>query len=250
MKPEDAWGWLPPPLIGEGKKVQSAWLHRFLLNPHMIRPPAVLRMPHFNWSADQAAKMVNYFAAVDGADYPYVYDPRLDEGSVAAKELAHPGHLDGALRIVTNNNYCVKCHLVGDYSPPGNAKALAPQLERVHERLRPDYVHDWIANPKRFLPYTGMPVNIPYGAPVSQELYAGTSEQQLDALTDLLMHFDLFAKRNLSLEAFLQEPPLGDPAATQPGAAPSAPAEAAGVAEPAARDSAALGSSGRAVALE
>ena len=250
VKPEDAWGWLPPPLIGEGKKVQSAWLHRFLLNPHMIRPPAVMRMPQFNWSADQAAAMVNYFAAVDGADYPYVYDPRLDEGSVAAKEVAHPGHLDGALRIVTNNNYCVKCHLLGDYSPPGSVKALAPQLERVHERLRPDYVHDWIANPKRFVPYTGMPVNIPYGAPVSQELYAGTSEQQLDALTDLLMHFDLFAKRNLSLEAFLQEPPTGEPGTAQPGAAPSAPAEAAGVAEPAARDSAALGSPQSPVALE
>ena len=250
VKPEDAWGWLPPPLIGEGKKVQSAWLHRFLLNPHMIRPPAVMRMPQFNWSADQAAAMVNYFAAVDGADYPYVYDPRLDEGSVAAKEVAHPGHLDGALRIVTNNNYCVKCHLLGDYSPPGSVKALAPQLELVHERLRPDYVHDWIANPKRFVPYTGMPVNIPYGAPVSQELYAGTSEQQLDALTDLLMHFDLFAKRNLSLEAFLQEPPTGEPGTAQPGAAPSAPAEAAGVAEPAARDSAALGSPQSPVALE
>ncbi|MFM1902364.1 MAG: hypothetical protein RLZZ440_264, partial [Planctomycetota bacterium] len=47
VTPTDAWGWLPPPLVGEGKKVQSAWLHKFLLNPHMIRPPAVLRMPKF-----------------------------------------------------------------------------------------------------------------------------------------------------------------------------------------------------------
>jgi len=248
VKPEDAWGWLPPPLVGEGKKVQSAWLHKFLLNPHTIRPPAVLRMPRFNWTADQAAKMVDYFAAVDGADYPYVYDARLDEGSVVAKELAHPGHLEGALRIVTNNNYCVKCHLVGAYSPPGNPKALAPQLERVHERLRPDYVHDWIANPKRFLPYTGMPVNIPYGAPVSQDLYAGTSEQQLDALTDLLMHFDLFAKRNLSLEAFIQEPPATGP--DQPAAEPVNPAEAASAVEPPATDAAAVDSSGRPGPLE
>ena len=119
--------------------------------------------------------MVDYFAAVDGAEYPYVYDPRLDSGSVAAKETVRPGHLEGALRIVTNTNYCVKCHLVGDYSPPGNPKGLAPQLEVAHERLRPGYVHDLIANPKRFLPYTCMPVNIPFGNPVSQDLYAGTS---------------------------------------------------------------------------
>jgi hypothetical protein len=232
VKPDDAWGWLPPPLVGEGRKVQTAWLHRFLLNPHTIRPPAVLRMPRFHWNASEAAAMVNYFAAVDGAEYPYVYDPRLDESVVEAKEASQPGHLEGALKIVTNTNYCVKCHLVGDYTPPGSVKALAPQLERVHERLRPDYVHDWIANPKRFLPYTGMPVNIPYDKPVSQDLYAGTSEQQVDALTDLLMHFDLFAKRNLSLERF-----LGQPAAVEPPAADAAeaakPAKLAEPAEPA-----------------
>ena len=214
VKPDDAWGWLPPPLVGEGKKVQSGWLHKFLLNPHTIRPPAVLRMPKFNFKSTEAAALVNYFAAVDGADYPYVYDPRLDESAIAATEKTRPGHLTGALKIITNNNYCVKCHLVGDYAPPGNPKALAPQLETVHERLRPDYVHNWIANPKRFLPYTGMPVNIPFDKPVSQDLYAGTSEDQVDALTDLLMQFDTFAKRNLSLDAYLkQQPPQPAPAA-------------------------------------
>ena len=221
VKADDAWGWLPPPLVGEGKKVQSGWLHRFLLNPHTIRPSAVLRMPKFNFRSSEAAALVDYFAAVDGADAPYVYDPRLDESSLAEAERSKPGHLEGALKIVTNNNYCVKCHLVGSYSPPGNPKALAPQLERVHERLRPDYVHNWIANPKRYLPYTGMPVNIPFDKPVSQDLYAGTSEQQVDALTDLLMHFDAFAKRSLSLEAYLRQQPApqqGQQPAVQPAA--------------------------------
>jgi hypothetical protein len=254
VKPDDAWGWLPPPLVGEGRKVQSAWLHTFLLNPHPIRPPAVLRMPKFNWSSAEAGDMVNYFSAVDGAEYPYVYDPRLDESDVAAKEQVHPGHLEGALRIVTNTNYCVKCHLVGDYTPPGNVKALAPQLERVHERLRPGYVHDWIANPKRFLPYTGMPVNIPFDKPVSQDLYAGTSEQQVGALTDLLMHFDLFAKRSLSLEAFLKQGPPADqpaegqkPAQTRSGAGSAVPS--ASVA-PAPTETTSIGNGSRAVAAD
>ena len=185
-------------------------------------------MPKFNFPLiAKAAALVNYFAAVDGADYPYVYDSRLDESPpLNAVEQAHPGHLDGAMKIITNNNYCVKCHLVGDYTPAGSVKALAPQLQRVHERLRPDYVHGWVANPKRFLPYTGMPVNIPYNQPVSQDLYQGTSEQQVDALTDLLMHFDTFAKRNMSLEAFLrQQPPAapaGQPAPAQPAGQPGA----------------------------
>ena len=243
VKPDDAWGWLPPPLVGEGKKVQSPWLHKFLLNPHPIRPPAVLRMPKFHFDSAQAAKLVDYFAAVDGAEYPYVADPRLDESSLAAAERAYPGHLQGALKIVTNTNYCVKCHLVGDYTPPGSVKALAPQLARVHERLRPGYVHDWIANPKRFLPYTGMPVNIPFDKPVSQDLYKGTSDQQVAALTDLLMHFDTFAKSNLRpvLEAFLKQaapavPQTSAPTAERPPAAatpgPQLPDAAAGLSRP------------------
>ncbi len=240
VKPEDAWGWLPPPLVGEGHKVQSPWLHRFLLNPHMIRPPAVLRMPKFNLDSAQAAKLVNYFAATDGAEFPYVYDPRLDTATVAAKEADRPGHLDGALKIVTNTNYCVKCHLVGAYSPPGNPKALAPQLETVHQRLRPGYVHDWIANPKRFLPYTGMPVNIPFDKPVSQDLYRGTSEEQLAAITDLLMHFDLFAKRNLSLDAWLKEAPA-EGQQPAPAATPDSDrSEEAAVPGPATTDAAAI----------
>jgi len=79
-------------------------------------------------------------------------------------------------------------------------------------------VHNWIANPKRYLPYTGMPVNIPFDKPVSQDLYPGSSEQQVDALTDLLMHFDTFAKKNLSLDPYLRQ------------SVPAAPAPAAGVA--------------------
>jgi len=252
VKPDDAWGWLPPPLVGEGRKVQSAWLHRFLLNPHPIRPPAVLRMPRFHFDAAQSADLVNYFAAVDGADYPYVYDRRLGETALADVERSRPDHLQDALKIVTNNNYCVKCHLVGDYAPPGNPKALAPQLERVHERLRPDYVHDWIANPKRFLPYTGMPVNIPFDKPVSQDLYAGSSEDQVNALTDLLMHFDAFAKKSLSLEAFLKQPPPAKQSQSAPAGPPPAAARPPRDAVPAARldGPGAAGSSGRTVALK
>ena len=188
---------------------------------------------------------------MDGAEYPYVYDPRLDESAVDIAEQQHPGHLDGAMRIVTNNNYCVKCHLVGDYAPPGNPKALAPQLERVHERLRPDYVHGWIANPKRYLPYTGMPVNIPYDKPVSQDLYVGDSEQQLGALTDLLMHYDEFTKRQFSLEHYLPQvasPPAEEQASEGPAKqspeAPKASEEQAQAVDPSPDDiTAASGSS-------
>ena len=59
----EAWGWLPPPLHHEGDKVQTDWLHDFLMDPTAIRPAVVMRMPNFHMSSDEAAKLVNYFAA-------------------------------------------------------------------------------------------------------------------------------------------------------------------------------------------
>jgi hypothetical protein len=210
-KAEEAWGWLPPTLIGEGRKVQTQWLHDFLLNPYPIRPAVVLRMPKFNMSSDEASKLAHYFAARDGAEYPFEFDSRQQADYLAAADQGHPSRLADALKIITDNNYCVKCHLLGEYSPGGNPKALGPQLADVHRRLRPDYVHPWIANPKRFLPYTGMPVNIPPDKPVDQKLFPGDSEEQLSGVTDFLMNFDRYTKQQFKPD--IKPPPPADEAA-------------------------------------
>ena len=109
----------------------------------------------------------------------------------------------------------MKCHKVGDFTPPGSVRTMAPQLDRVNERLRPDYVQRWVGNPKRILPYTGMPVNIPSDKPVSQALFPGTSEQQLNGVVDLLMNWDRFTKAQFTLKAWIKP---AAPAATPPAA--------------------------------
>ena len=63
---EKTWQSVPPPLYQEGFKVQTSWLHKFLLNPEPIRNMTVLSMPKFNMSSEEAATLANYFAAVDG----------------------------------------------------------------------------------------------------------------------------------------------------------------------------------------
>src|SRR5207244_7955128 len=84
-----AYGWLPPPLINEGKKVQTAWLHDFLLDPYPIRPAVFLRMPRFNMSSSEATALANYFAAVDNADFPYAYSSGRDRSRLAAMEAEY-----------------------------------------------------------------------------------------------------------------------------------------------------------------
>jgi hypothetical protein len=250
----EAFAWLPPPLVGEGNKVQSAWLHDFLLEPYPIRPATFLRMPKFNMTSGEATLLANYFAAVDNADFPHElstprltsemaaealrYGQALDQAGVAPPEgqswARQPvdaliqRRFDDAMQIVVDGNYCVKCHKVGEYQPPGRDRAKAPQLADVYRRLRPEYLRRWIAKPSSILPYTSMPENVKYepGKPfdggVSQDLYHGTSTDQVDALVDLLMNYDAYASRGRRIADMVKPatvPPEGAPPAGE--AAPS-----------------------------
>jgi cytochrome c2 len=219
----EAWGWLPPPLHHEGEKVQTDWLHDFLMDPVALRPAVVMRMPNFHMSGEEASKLVNYFAAKSDAEFPYEYNNRRRGNYLARLEESHPELLDDAMKIVTDGNYCVKCHNIGDYEVRGAVKTLGPNLDQVYRRMRPDYMRRWIANPQRILPYTGMPVNIPYDpnlpnhGGVSQALFPGTSIMQLDGVVDLLMNFDEYAKRRTSVKGLVREPTApadGAPAAS------------------------------------
>ncbi len=225
-KGSEAWGWLPPPLMTEGEKVQPDWLHGFLMDPTELRPAVVMRMPNFNMSSDEAAKLVNYFAAVSGADFPYEYKPQQRASYLTEAEAAHPDRLNQAMNIVVDGNYCVKCHAVADFEPKGDVTTFGPNLANVYRRLRPNFVRNWIANPKRVLPYTGMPVNVIYKPEdsehkggVAQTLFHGTSLDQLRGLVDLLMNFDIYAKRQTSITPLVEAVPADDSQATNVGGA-------------------------------
>ena len=210
-----AWGWLPPPLHAEGKKVQSDWLHSFLLDPYMIRPAAVMRMPKFNMSSKEATALVNYFAARDGATYPYEYVEQTNQSVVDEmnEEYLENGgsdsRFDSAMNIVSSGaNGCVKCHVFGDYVPGGQltgsaarAGNTAPNLANIYQRLRRDYVRPWVANPSRILPYTPMNVVIEHNKPeVWQAAYKGSPEDQLDGVVDLLMNYDRYTAGKASMK--------------------------------------------------
>lgn len=198
----EAWGWVPPPLVDEGAKARSAWLHGYLLDPTPIRPAAVLRMPRYNFSPVEAGKLVDYFAAVSGVDFPYSSDPRSRSTILGGPGDERPRRLDEAMRMVGDTTtYCAKCHLVGDFSPGGEIRTvLAPNLDRVGRRLRPQYVRRWLANPRSVLPYTAMPVNFPAtGEPIDAQRFPGNSVEQLDAVMDLLLNYDEYFRSRTSI---------------------------------------------------
>src|SRR5205807_7165397 len=97
--PKDALAFAPRPLLNEGRKAQTSWLHDFLLDPHPIRPAVVLRMPRFNMSSDEASALVNYFAAMDSAEYPFAFDSRTREEHLKDEERRFHGRLDDAKKV-------------------------------------------------------------------------------------------------------------------------------------------------------
>jgi hypothetical protein len=73
-----------------------------------------------------------------------------------------------------------------------------------------------------------MPQNFPpppaQPAPAAVALYKGTSEDQINAIVDLLMNFDRFAQEQLSIKSLVKPAPA-TPAAAGAAAAGSKPAE-------------------------
>jgi len=202
------WNRLPPPLVREGLKVQTPWLAKFLEDPRAIRPAVQLRMPKYHYGATRGGfretdLLANYFAAVDGVDFPYQIIPNQQQGFLADRDREHPGRLDAGWSIMAHQGSpCLQCHAIGASRPEGGEEAVnGPDLRGVAERFRPEYLELWLANPRRLLPYTAMPQNIaPHGPSqiVAPEAFEDQPLELLRALRDALLNYGDVLERQLA----------------------------------------------------
>ena len=196
-----AWQASPPPLYQEGFKVQTPWLYQFLLEPEKLRYTTVLRMPRFTLSDEEARTLANYFAAVDGAAFPYQEVLPTDGDYVTDKtdQLEEEGLLTANEDYLTecwktiNGPLCIKCHSVGarKFKASDPKKDIqGPNLNRVERRLRSDWVKLWIYKPTWITPYTSMPVNFPKNNNTQfPDLFKGDPEAQVGAVRDGLFNY-------------------------------------------------------------
>ncbi len=205
------WNTLPPPLIREGRKVQTPWLSSFLKEPSMIRPSTILRMPRFHFAHDQVETrdLANYFAAVDGVEFPYQVVPEREPSYLAAKESTYPDYLSGGWQLITKGA-CVQCHAIGQFKPTGGAGVIVgPELKHVGARFRSDYLTKWLGNPARLMPYTAMPQNIspqgppPPGVPKPLE---NSRFGQVEAVRDTLLNYIDAIERQLTAQTGAKAP--------------------------------------------
>lgn len=149
----------PPNLNPQGERVQSPWLFEFLKDPTVmkIRPWMRVRMPTFQFTDDQAAKLVAGFAA-EG-----------NESQFGTHRYSTPPAQNVAIgRTVFEMLRCQQCHgmtAVDPANPPipdvADTQSLAPNLTLTKIRLRHDWVADWIRRPDEMIPGTRMPTNFP-----------------------------------------------------------------------------------------
>lgn len=202
-EPALAWQMSPPPLYKEGTKVQTPWLFNFLRNPGRIRHTTVLRMPKFNMSDAEAQALANYFAAVDGAEFPYQLIAEREPAYLNAKNAdfhkAFPDKKGDYLQEswqMLNAPLCIKCHSVAGrqvaISDP-KTDIRGPNLELVSERLRPDWTLLWLYRPQWITPYTSMPAPLPPQQPGAQprypEIFGGEGSRQTVSLRDALVNY-------------------------------------------------------------
>lgn len=184
-----------------------------------------LRMPVFDLSLAERQALVNYFIAVDrlnnpqlGLEYATVAPPQRDpteqehlRGRYAvlleqalASSAADRSETDRAAdksaskppdrqdyfavgwAYLTNRSLCLNCHNIGRIPTTNtNPESMGPDLSLAAYRLRPEYVERWVANPRRFLPYTLMPSyfpNDPGYSDLDKWIRDTTARHTLDAL--------------------------------------------------------------------
>ena len=183
-EPEQASALSPPLLynslarVGEGSRVQTPWLHAFLKDPsNTIRPWLSLRMPSFDFSEEQANTITRFFAALDRVPYPYEPKPPLAAANVAA------GH------DLFTRWQCVKCHVVAGKLPNQDPSNMAPDLAKVPQRLRADWLMLWLQDPQKVQPGTRMPTNFPASPEENAfpEVLGGDQKKQIDAVRAYLL---------------------------------------------------------------
>jgi hypothetical protein len=204
---DSSWQKAPPPLYKEGTKVQTPWLYRFLKEPYQLRHTTVLRMPKFNMSDEEARALANYFAAADGVPFPYQDIPQrtppyLHEMNVVADttkdEGKEGGYLGQSWRLLNNAKLCINCHSVGGKDvqvDPQKPQPRGPNLEYVHDRLRPDWTELWLYNPKWITPYTSMPALFPKTKAPDPDLLKNDSRLQAIGIRDALMNYPNLMER-------------------------------------------------------
>lgn len=172
-------GAAPPPLEGEGAKVQETWLYQFLKEPAAIRPWLTLHMPTFGFTHEEAAVLIKYFSYLANQD---IFFENIKPGATPAPEELTAG------KKLFEMFQCAKCHEPKKGTALG-ASFLAPDLTLAKTRLKPQWIIEWLKDPQTLQSGTMMPAFFPEGQSPAPDVLGGSAEKQIETIRDYLMQY-------------------------------------------------------------
>jgi mono/diheme cytochrome c family protein len=134
----------PPPLTHIAEKTSREWIYAWLKNP--LAYAATATMPDFKLN-DADARDISAFLVEQSTPYR-----KAESGKAAA---ASGDAQEGA--SVYGESFCASCHAVQNAAGLMVGGDLGPELTRIGSKVKPDWLLEWLRDPKQYAPHTAMP---------------------------------------------------------------------------------------------
>ncbi len=132
----------------EGSKVNRSWLSRFLKHPYSMRRTITIAMPLFNFPDEDAQFMADYMSQVF-----------VDRDIGGKWKTAQKSADENRGKALFDAKGCIACHQLhdqgGDVGPSFTTQV--PEFGQgtwVGDKLRGEWIFQWLKNPQAFVPNT------------------------------------------------------------------------------------------------
>ena len=134
----------PPSLVHIADKTTREWIFAWLKDPQAYAVSA--RMPNFKLS-DAAARDISAFLIFNSVARPG------DTVALTQKPAADPS----AGPSLYGESFCATCHAVQNAAGNLVGGNIGPELTRIGNKAKPEWLAAWVNNPRVYDPGTGMP---------------------------------------------------------------------------------------------
>jgi mono/diheme cytochrome c family protein len=138
----------PPPLLHVAEKTAREWIFAWIKNPQAYAATAT--MPNFQLSDDDArdisAFLISQSTPFGGSGRKNPPVPALDD--VAAIQQGSS---------VYGESFCASCHAMQNAAGLMVGGNVGPELTRVGSKVKPEWLAEWLRNPKVYDGATAMP---------------------------------------------------------------------------------------------
>jgi mono/diheme cytochrome c family protein len=140
----------PPSLSHLADKTTREWLYAWLKNPYAYA--ITTTMPDFKLT-DSDARDISAFLIANSA--PVAGDTAPVTTATTTKDLKAPDPTAGA--SLYGESFCASCHAVQNAAGNVVGGDVGPELTRVGNKVKPEWLRAWLRNPRLYNPETAMP---------------------------------------------------------------------------------------------